>query len=223
MIVTSGNNDQTLSNTEIINIGNNSEPLHYPDHPKKNYGATGGFLNKYFITCGGYVSGESITDKCYKLGSDGPFSAMMMKRIEAASIVLEAEKLWILGGRSGSSNSRLSSTEYIFSDGRNEEGPPMPISLNSHAMVKINKTTSFLAGGYSGDYSKRTWFYDGKWIEGPNLEKGRMHLSLGIIRDFVTFHEYVVAAGGSDGKNLNDVEILDVQENKWKPGNLLLH
>ena len=224
--MTSGYNGNTLSKTETLTIGNNAQPpFQYPDHPRKIHGAIGGFLNKDFVTCGGLDSVEGYTDKCYMLGSEVPFATMMRKRWTAVSIVLsstvlEDEKIWILGGYDGDSG--LASTEYIFSDGRNEEGPPMPIALNSHTMVKINKTTSFLVGGYSGDYSKRTWFYDGKWIEGPNLEKGRMHLSLGIIRDSVTFHKYVVAAGGSDGKNLNDVEILDVQENKWKPGNLLL-
>ena len=101
----------------------------------------------------------------------------------------------------------------------------MPIVLDGHAMVKINETTSFLVGGGERDsmtFSKRTWFYNGKWIDGPDLEKGNRGLSLGIIRDSVTLHEYVVAAGGYDGVILNNVEIMDVQENKWEPGNLLL-
>ena len=218
-------NSGPISNTEILKIGNNAEPPQYPDHPRRIFGATGGFLNNDFLTCGGMDSVAEITDKCYMLGSEGPFATMRTKRWMAASIVLEDEKLWILGGIS-SSNSRLSSTEYIFSDGRNEEGPPMPITLESHAMVKINETTSFLVSGGNNDswtYSKRTWFYNGKWIDGPDLEKGSRGLSLGIIRDSVTLHEYVVAAGGYDGFILNNaVEIMDVQENKWEPGNPLL-
>ena len=146
---------------------------------------------------------------------------MMTKRVYAASIVLEPGKLWILGGSAFPSDF-LSSTEYIFSDGRNEEGPPMPIALNSHAIVKINGTTSLLAGGYTGSASKRTWYYDGNWIDGPDLEKGRSSHSVGIIRDSVTLHEYVIATGGySLNDVLNDVEILDLQENKWEPGKLL--
>ena len=205
-----------LSNTETLNTGNNSEPPQYSDHPRKIYGATGGFLNNDFIICGG-TSFDGTTNKCYKLGSEGPFATMMAWRRLAASIVLEEEKLWILGGTGNSG----SSTEYIFSDGRNEEGPPMPIALERHAMVKINDTTSFLVGGYSDGYSKKSWFYNGKWIEGPDLERERQSLSLGIVRDSVTLHEYVVAAGGYDGSYLNDVEILGVQENKWEPGKLL--
>ena len=222
MVLTSGFNGLPLrlSKTETLTIGNNAQPqFQYPDHPRKIHGATGGFLNNDFITCGGEDSFVE-TDKCYMLGSEGPFATMMRKRYLAASIVLEDEKLWILGGWDGSS--RLSSTEYIFSDGRTEDGPPMPIAICEHAMVKINDTTSFLVGGnIEGVSSQKSWFYDKKWINGPDLKKGRYGHSVGIVRDPVTDHVYVVAAGGSDGFFTNDVEILDVQENKWEPGNLL--
>ena len=244
--MSTGQNDQNpaLNNTETLTIGNNAQPQsQYPDHPRKIYGATGGFLNKKFVTCGGenYFE-EGYSDKCYKLGSEGSFATMMMERSYAASIVLEDEKLWILGGWDVNSYNLYSSktvwmptslysTEYVFTDGRNEEGPPMPIGLNSHKIVKINETTSFLVGGFTGgwtgDYSKRTWYYNGKWIEGPDLEKVRSGHSLGIVRDYATLQEYVVAAGGIGGSGayygsyLNDVEILGVQENKWEPGKLL--
>ena len=220
--MTSGFSDHYISETETLSIGNNAQPQsQYPDHPRKITGATGGFLNNYFITCGGDDWYEFYTDKCYKLGSDEPFATMMMKRGGAASIVLEAEKLWILGGYNGI-NDRLSSTEYIFSDGRTEEGPPMPIALSYHAMVKINETTSFLVGGFNFFNSKRSWFYNENWIDGPDLEIARFGLSLGIIRDSVTLREYVVAAGGvHDDSYLNDVEVLDIQENKWEQCKLL--
>ena len=145
---------------------------------------------------------------------------MMKSRGYAASIVLEPGKLWILGGFDDNANI-LSSTEFIYADGRNEEGPPMPIALSIHAMVKINQSTSFLVGGRtgSGGYSKRTWYYNGKWIDGPDLLKARAGHSVGIIRDSVTDQVYIVAAGGIP--YTNDVEILDLQENKWEPGNLL--
>ena len=228
MVVTSGYNGNTLSKTETLTIGNNAQPpFQYPDHPRKIHGAIGGFLNKDFVTCGGLDSVEGYTDKCYMLGSEVPFATMMRKRWTAVSIVLsstvlEDEKIWILGGYDGDSG--LASTEYIFSDGRNEEGPPLPIALYGHAMVKINETTSFLVGGYRHGIGKsqKSWFYDKKWIDGPDLKVARNGLSLGIIRDSVTLHEYVVATGGYDDSSyLNDVEILDLQENKWEPGELL--
>ena len=155
-------------------------------------------------------------------------------RYHAASIV-EGEKLWITGGLGGGTISSTDSTEYIFSDGRNELGPPMPLGLMGHAMVRINDTTSFLVGGYFYDwdhdygvYSNRTWFYDGSnWIEGPNLQKGRELHSAGTIVDPFTDQVYVVVAGGSRDnehgrpEEMNDVEILNLQENKWESGNLL--
>ena len=220
--MTSGYDGYILSETETLTIGSNAQPQsQYPDHPRFIHGATGGFLNNYFITCGGDDSVEYSTNKCYKLGSEGPFATMMEKRHGAASIVLEAGKLWILGGTNEYNG--LFSTEYIFSDGRNEEGPPIPIALYGHTIVKINDTTSFLVGGVdeNNGWSKRTWYYNMKWIEGPNLQKGRFGHSLGIIRDSVTLHEYVVAAGGYGESDLNDVEVLDIQENKWEQCKLL--
>ena len=211
-----------LSQTETLSIKNNGDPPNYPDHPRKIYGATGGFLHKNFITCGGDDSVEGVTNYCYKLGSEGTFATMMSERYAAASVVLEPEKIWVLGG-SNSNSSKLSTTEYIFSDGRNEEGPPMPIALATHAMVKINQSTSILVGGNVGWFvkSKRTWFYDGNWIEGPDLQKARFQHSVGTLRDPVTDQVYVVVAGGYDGSYLNDVEILRVAGTAWETGKLL--
>ena len=99
MVVTSGYDSGLLSQTESLSIGDNSDPPIYPDHPRRIYAATGGFLNKNFITCGGfdldqdpYVDG--YTNKCYLLGSEAPFATMMTKRRDAASIILEHEKLY---------------------------------------------------------------------------------------------------------------------------------
>ena len=149
---------------------------------------------------------------------------MKNKRAFADSIVLDNDKIWILGGSDGTQGSRLSSTEYIYSDGRTEEGPPMPIALSSHSVLKINQSTSFLVGGYVGssDYIKKTWYFNGEWSKGPDLRIGRSGHSLGIVRDSATFQEYLVVAGGYDGSyNLSDVEILSVNGNAWVSGKLL--
>ena len=224
MVVNSGEGDSgLLSQTETLAIDNNSELPNYPDHSKKITGSTGGFLHHDFVTCSGDVSGEGTTNKCYHLGSEAPFATMITERKWAASIVLD-EKLWILGGYD-ENNNKLSSTEFIFSDGRNEEGPPMPIALTKHAIVKINDTTSLLVGGYTGSslsVSSRTWYYDGKWHVGPDLKKARQSHSVGIVRDSVTDQVYLVVAGGSpNGYTLNDVEILSVTGTAWESGNLL--
>ena len=214
-----------LTKTETLSIGMTSDPPNYPDHPRRMAGASGGFLNQDFVTCGGIDAVEGVEDKCFKLGSVEPFATMMKKRADAASIVLEPGKLWILGGWDENLN-ELSSTEYIFSDGRNEEGPPMPIThsqhaLADHAMVKINDTTSFLVGGWTGSYySKRTWYYNGNWHRGPDLKKGRSGHSVGIIRDSVTDQVYLVVAGGNFPP-INDVEIISVTGTAWETGNLL--
>ena len=229
LVVTSGWSGNQLSKTETLSIGNNAQSQsQYQDHTRKIYGATGGFFNNYFITCGGVDSVEDHTDKCYMLGSEEPFATMMTIRSYAASIVLDDQTMWILGGLSWifdeqymySVSTSLSSTEYIFSDGRNEEGPPMPMALYGHAMVKINETTSFLVGGYIWGFSKNSWFYDGEWIDGPDLEKGRYYHSVGIVRDPATYQDYLVVAGGYDGTYLNDVKIMHVDATTWETGKL---
>ena len=230
LVVTSGYGDSGwLKETETLSIGN-LDPPYYPNHPRLIIRATGGFLHQDFVTCGGEDDDFGTTNKCYMLGSEGPFATMMTKREYATSIVLEPGKLWILGGIDDIGYP-LSSTEYIFADGRNEEGPAIPIALEHFAMVKINQSTSFLAGGFDiVSDSERTWFYykekhyDGKWLEGPDLEEARSDHSLGIITDSVTGQVYVVASGGwaEDAEDyLNDVEIMDLQKNKWEPGKLL--
>ena len=243
MLLTSGwigpYDGQSVSQTETLSIGSNSDPPYYPDHPRKIDSATGGFLNQNFITCGGYDSDEGVTDKCYLLGSEEPFATMMTKRRNAASIVLDEKlwilegssrsivlepgKLWILGG-SDENNNILSSTEYIFADGKNEEGPPMPIALDRHVMVKINGTTSLLVGGWMGNSAnnQKSWYYNDKWHIGPNLPKARNGHSVGIVRDSVTTQDYLVVTGGYNGSfQFNDVEILSVTGNAWETGKFL--
>ena len=222
LVVTSGYGySGDLSNTENIDIDNYSEPPNYLDHPRRIHGATGGFLHQDFVTCGGRDLNEDVTNKCYMLGSEEPFATMMKERLLAASIVLEPGKLWILGG--SDTGYVFSSTEYIFADGRNEEGPPMPIVLWGHAMVKINDTTSFLVGGLRiQDLSEKTWYYNGKWLDGPDLKTARWGHSVGIIRDSVTDQVYLIAAGGYlINTSLKDVEILSVTGTAWETGKLL--
>ena len=97
----------------------------------------------------------------------------------------------------------------------------MPIALEDHAMVKINQSTYFLVGGDTGNInSKKSWYYNGNWLEGPDIKKGRTGLSVGIIRDQVTDQVYLVVAGGYPGPSSN-VEILSVTGTAWEQGNLL--
>ena len=85
--------------------------------------------------------------------------------------------------------------------------------------------------GRQYDY-KRTFYYDyisdtaeGKWREGPELQRVRGSHSVGIVRDPATDQAYIVVAGGHEypyGGYLNDVEILSVTDGTaWKTGNIL--
>ena len=119
----------------------------YQNHSKAVQGAIGGFIANQFIICGGYIDGEDVIKECYNIGTTNTtlHGNMKKKRFHAASIVL-ADRLWILGGRDGNSNF-LKSTEYILHDGRQEDGPDMPIGLVQHAFIQINETSFMLVGG----------------------------------------------------------------------------
>ena len=220
MLVTSGMPQN--HKTEILKMGNDGdEPPKYPNDPRMIYAAAGGFLGgNNFIICGGQDIVEyTVTNKCFKLGLIDTFAVMKKNRSNAASIMLK-DKLWILGGWDGNGIDRYSSTEYIFSDGRSEEGPPMPIAIKDHVIIKINYNTFLVIGGYGNNgYYNNTWFYsNGKWSDGPALVNKRSRHSVGIVRDSVTLQEYFVVTGGLNGDR--NVEILRSDGIGWEAGKL---
>ena len=64
----------------------------------------------------------------------------------------------VFGGYDGSS--RLQTSEIISIDGAVEYGPELPEAVRSHAITSINSTVSLLSGGYTGDVSPLTWFFN---------------------------------------------------------------
>ena len=163
MLVSSGfGYEGYYQNTEVLNLDSkDGQAPTYQNHSEALEGATGGFIANQFVTCGGYIGGEDILKECYKIGTTNTslHGKMKERRFHAASIAL-ADRLWILGGRDGNSNF-LKSTEYILHDGRQEDGPDMPIGLVEHAVIQINETSFMLVGGSKQWVIKneRTYFY----------------------------------------------------------------
>ena len=121
---------------------------------------------------------------------------LAVSRRKAAVIGLpEMEGLWIVGGEN------TDSTVIITKTG-SQPGPPSPIpDTKKHCLVRINSTTIFSIGGSLE--SKKTWFchtdpfvepQDWKWIEGPQLQNGRLNHACAIwnIKD----KKVVVVVGG---------------------------
>ena len=221
-----GTNGYT-KNTEVLNLDSkDAQTPTYKNHSIGIAGATGGFIAGQFITCGGYTYGDPIKE-CYKIGTTNTslHGTMKKKRQYAASIVL-ADKLWILGG-SDENNILLNSTEYIFHDGRQEDGPGLPIAISRHTAIQINDTQFMILGGLISkiDYTEKTWIYsNGHWIDGPSLTKTISRHSVGKIRDSVTHKDYIVVTAGihtygnKKSTFLKDTKFLEVDGTAWEAG-----
>ena len=132
------------------------------------------------------------------------------------------ERIWILGGF-GDSDSETTSEFFSVNDGSSEQGPDLPIGLNSHTATKINTTTSIVIGGYYGGTSAKTFYYshqNGQWINGPDLIQARRYHSACLVTDSVTQESFIVVTGGyvSGGVYLDSVEILDKYGTVWRSG-----
>ena len=84
---------------------------------------------------------------------------MIEKRVGAASVALDQNTLWIVGGFNGN---RLSSTEFIKLGQRSSrgvfEGPDLPFTIICHSMIQYNEKSFYIIGGYQNrSFSKKTW------------------------------------------------------------------
>ena len=151
---------------------------------------------------------------------------MEMKMIEirsgAASVALDQNTLWIVGGFNGN---RLSSTEFIKLGQRSSrgvfEGPDLPFTIYDHSMIQYDDKSIYIIGGMQNGqfFSNKTWIVDPsngfKIKEGPSLKNGRY--SHGCAKMIVNGRTILVVAGGFGA--MDSVEILDPQGNNvWTQG-----
>jgi hypothetical protein len=189
----------------------------WPNFPFSVEGATGGLIGNTVMVCGGYDK-ISYVDKCYSLTSQGKtlVTHMSLGKMDAASIVLNDNILWVTGGYN---YFYQIPTEYVTMTGT-MPGPDLPKGLSDHAMVAINSTCTMVAGGFdSGGYSATTYFYDhseGEWITGPSLIQARYDHAAGIVIDEVTDEQFVIVTGGYF--QLDSTEIL--QDGNWIQGKI---
>ena len=202
----------------------------WPNFPKYVSGTTSGLLGNTVMICGGFnddvfdIYLYSLANECYSFTAQKAtlITYMSVERMDAASIVLNDNTLWVTGGRN--SGGLLASTEYVTMTGT-MLGPDMPMGLSGHAMVAINSTCSMVIGGYSNYGYALTYFYDhneGEWNTGPSLMQGRFWHAAGIVTDEVTDEHFVAVTGGSNAFDssgaLESTEIL--QDGEWVLGKI---
>ena len=144
---------------EVVDVVNGETCTDLADFPVSNYGALGANLDGTTpIVCGGRYD-STYYQACYKLTNGGwqEFASMNEKRGYAAGIMFK-NKFHVFGGYDGSS--RLQTSEIISIDGAVEYGPELPEAVSVHAITSINSTVSLLSGGWTGDYSPLTWFFN---------------------------------------------------------------
>ena len=192
---------------------------------KYTYRATGALVDGKPLICSGSDGGYS--DECYMItkSSTSFISKMNTKTENAASVVVNNNILWVLGGYDGS---YLSSTEYIQIGIGSSTGPELPLAVAGHAMVALNQSTFMLIGGdFFGSYLSKTFYYQESnqdWIPGPEMDQARYWHAAGLGIDTATSEQYIAVTGGYagyyDGSHhyLESVEILYSGETEWQTG-----
>ena len=245
VIVTTGNGEsngrlsERVSSTELINLGENTNPANspnLPNYPMSLWGSTGVFIDDLILICGGNgdIGIGSDIKECYKLTKGvtnfSKLNSMIDARAYARSVVLEDGHVLVTGGSNyGMNGNGLRTAETI--DPRNPSEHTVLDMLKEHMyheIINLNVTTYFIIGGCTDLYnlstiSDKTYYYnhyDKNWTAGPVLSNGRMMHTAGVIYDTVTKNEHVVVVGGRDKNNapLNSVEILYNNEGQWAQG-----
>ena len=89
------------------------------------------------------------TKDCIVIGEPKNEMEMIEKRYDAASVVLNHDTLWIVGGKD-ENNIQLRSTEFIKRGQPSVKGPDLPFTVCNHSMIKIDEKSIYLIGGNQG-------------------------------------------------------------------------
>ena len=217
---------------EDENHGNNN---HFAERTR----AIGGIIQNKLVICGGRnINGrkqcEALED-CHviqqlKTKTYKKINNMLHRREAAASVVLNENTLWIVGGHDGDVD--LNTTEFITLDKGPIRGPDLPFTVSCHSLIQFDEKSIFLIGGLQNDsYSNRTWIIhnpnndDFAIIEGPSLNHKRFHHSCGKMKNTDGTKTILVVAGGGEefGGHLDSVEILDlITDEGWRLGKFFI-
>ena len=226
-MITTGRNPDDQRTSEMIDLAikTDSSCKNWAEFPKDVEVATGGVIKETVVICGGVVDPDESFNECYSMNGKVAtlITHMTAKRAHAASLVINGASLWITGGWSSDTDTTLATSEYITLEG-SIPGPDMPIPIDSHALVAINKTFSMLiSGGETGSVTLPTVYYfehEGEnWSQGPDLIQARRAHAAGLVTDEITYDESVIVTGGEyNGIVLDSTEILI--DNQWYLGKI---
>ena len=101
------------------------------------------------MICGGYYDIGKPTKDCIVIGEPKNEMKMILKRYNAASVVLNHDTLWIVGGQD-ENNTQLRSTEFVKRGHPSVKGPDLPFTICNHSMIKFDKKSIYLIGGNQG-------------------------------------------------------------------------
>ena len=193
-----------LKQTEIIDLTDPSltcTSSTFGDLETVRIQAMGGLIIETPILCGGRDSNRDRFDSCILFGQTKTSIKLKEKRSGAASVMLNEETLWILGGRR-TDESYITSTELISLDADfSVYGPSMPNELSNLCAVKYNESHIYLTGGYnydSGGETNKVWIFNKvttAWTEGPLMINKRAWHGCTILH-----HEqgsWIVVSGGT--------------------------
>ena len=190
--------------------------------PRVNW-ATGGLLQNSPIVCGGWDAQDNISRDCVVIGQPEMEMKMIEKRQWAASVALDQNTLWIVGGRDEYSND-LISTEFVKLGQPSIKGRDLPFTIWGHSMIQYDEKSIYVIGGWQNEqiFSKKTWIVDPtsefQITEGPSLNKGRQFH--GCAKMTLNGRTILVVAGGLGAED--SVEILDpLGNNVWTQGMFL--
>ena len=187
----------------------------------QRFGGYGGILQNQLFLCGGFDSFYSESpQKCQIVLPKYKESFPLLEvRINASSVQISQDTLWITGGKGRhTEDPDKKTTELVSLNQPTIKGIELPFSIHSHSMVAVDQHTIYLIGGALDSIaaSKKTWVIDPTnnfdLKPGPSLQVGRHKHSSSKIT--INGKIYLVVAGGmmkSWGGMLDSVELLDTK------------
>ena len=213
--------------SELINLINPKfRKILSNDIPARS-GSVGGFIQNKPIVCGGKDDVWNYFQDCLVITDSFRSFNMREKRAQAASVVIDEDKLLVIGGSGGfHSNDAKTSMEIVTLDQPPVQGPYLPFTIAEHGMVQYNSSMIFIIGGFqNGNKSERTWIMNPEKRfhvrEGPAMNIGRAVHGCGKMK--VNGKYFIVVVGGSGvfDNCLDSVEFLDpTSDQGWIWGEL---
>ena len=225
LLILTGEPSRQAKKIEVVDLQNpmNSCTL-LEEFPTKLARAVGGFSKDGPLLCGGFnYDTRSRSNACFTLKdskvveADVRFVRLQTKRDGASAVVLPNGELWIQGGFNGNT---FSTSETMSLQG-SKPGMELEKGISGHCSVMINATTAFITGGFTGSYSRETYFVDihnWRWTKGPQMEVTRTNHGCAVIMQ--NDKNYAVIAGGYNYNGLSSTEILDLDSGtlEWTKG-----